>query len=173
MGLDIYFFRIKREGYEEFKEKYDKADKAFSAYFNKLYKHYGALVDDVATEKEKAKLNELRNSIPNKGEFEEDAGYFRKVNFLIPFFDYEEDCSEQDISVAQLKELVRRCKIVLEERNEETSKEELPTTSGFFFGSTDYGEDYYDDVAEVKEWAEELIATTNEDTHRLVMYCWW
>jgi hypothetical protein len=35
---------------------------------------------------------------------------------------------------------------VLEKRDEEFSKANLPTTSGFFFGSTEYDEYYYSDV---------------------------
>lgn len=75
---------------------------------------------------------------------EEDA-YFRKVNFIYKFFEnvIQEDqtciVTKQDIG-----DLIDYCELVLDHRGDENyAKAHLPTTSGFFFGSTEYNEDYY------------------------------
>lgn len=43
--------------------------------------------------------------------------------------------------------------------NPEVAEELLPTTSGFFFGSTDYDEYYFRDVEETKDKLEEILDT--------------
>ena len=48
----------------------------------------------------------------------------------------------------------------------------LPTESGFFFGNTDYVEMYYNDVREVREWAEDTLADVSDD-EEILMYAWW
>lgn len=95
------------------------------------------------------------------------------MNFIIPFFGYQENCSEQEITVGELKELVRRCNIVLEDKREDVAIEELPTTCGFFFGSTDYDDYYYENVEAVRDWANGVIDSTDETEYKLLLVCWW
>ena len=86
-------------------------------------------------------------------------GYFRKVNFLVGFFeskgfDVEHQtpfCFDREVA----KELLDLCNQVLKDHNK--AEELLPTMSGFFFGSTDYNEYYFEDVEEVKNWIEETL----------------
>lgn len=63
-----------------------------------------------------------------------EIGYFRKVNFLIPFFESQLGCDKEDA-----EELLRRCSAVLDDHSR--AKELLPTQEGFFFGNTDYVKD--------------------------------
>ena len=49
------------------------------------------------------------------------------------------------------------------------AKELLPTTSGFFFGGTDYDEWYYKDVENTINIIEDVIRTTDFE-HEIVMY---
>lgn len=44
----------------------------------------------------------------------EDMGYFRKVNCLLPFFGYEDDCSIHPIEKHQIEQLVSTAKKLLE-----------------------------------------------------------
>ena len=44
----------------------------------------------------------------------EDMGYFRKVNCLLPFFGYEDDCSIHPIEKCQIEDLVDTAKKLLE-----------------------------------------------------------
>ena len=204
----------------------------------------------------------------NMGKFEmKEVAYFRKVNFLLPFFDYEENCSDLEISKCQVEDLIARCNLILElnkafdadkaikeldnigginttnlledmelefqkhigmkvcrnrnvygygsteseynkimseiekdffgfvEKNtdiclddyrgksyyielDEFTKQNLlgnilPTTSGFFFGSTDYDEWYFKDVEDVRNKFSKLLDEMDWSNETLYMHCWW
>lgn len=84
---------------------------------------------------------------------------FRKVNFLIPFFEslgYNVDnCIPIEIVKEDVMELIDRCNKVLE--NPELGPELLPTTAGFFFGNTEYDENYLYNVDNVLHSMEEML----------------
>lgn len=111
------------------------------------------------------------------------VAYFRKVNFLIPFFDYEEDCSYVEIDKEQVEKLVKTCDLVLKCKPQKgknltkKAKDEvhtlLPTTDGFFFGNTDYNDWYFEDVKNVKDTFSELLKTFNWEENALFMLCSW
>lgn len=91
---------------------------------------------------------------------ESQLGYFRKVNFLVAYFaDLGFDVENQTpltITKADAEILLDRCKQVLSDNSK--AEELLPTMSGFFFGSTEYDEYYFEDVEEVANFVEnELI----------------
>lgn len=46
----------------------------------------------------------------------------------------------------------------------------LPTSGGFFFGSTDYDEYYYDDLVETKKIVEGVLKEIKENSGRFVAY---
>lgn len=91
-------------------------------------------------------------------------GYFRKVNFLVKYFENKgfdvENQTPLDISKEEIEELIDRCEKVLQ--NNDLAKELLPTMSGFFFGSTDYDEYYFDSVKEVLEYCKTLLPMFDE-----------
>lgn len=204
----------------------------------------------------------------NMGKFEmKEVAYFRKVNFLLPFFDYEENCSDLEISKCQVEDLVARCNLILElnktfdvdkaikeldnisdvnttdlledmelefqkhigmkvcrnrnvygygsteseynkimseiekdffgfvENNTDSCLDDyrgksyyieldeftkqnllgniLPTTSGFFFGSTEYDEWYFKDVEDVRNKFSKLLDEIDWSNETLYMHCWW
>lgn len=81
----------------------------------------------------------------------EEVAYWRKANHIHKWFvdnvqNGVDDCGHYYVDKEQLSELIALCESVLEKRDEEFSKANLPTTSGFFFGSTEYDEYYYSDV---------------------------
>ena len=75
-------------------------------------------------------------------------GSWRKANAIHNWFDRTFGGIESDVEyfVKQhhLVELQNLCEQVLE--NEKMAKELLPTTDGFFFGSTEYDEYYFENL---------------------------
>lgn len=78
--------------------------------------------------------------------------YYRKVNFLVKFFqDREFDVENQTplrIYKGDIEELLNCCNKVLNDHSK--APELLPTMDGFFFGSTDYNEYYFNSVERVR-----------------------
>lgn len=102
-----------------------------------------------------------------------EVAYFRKVNFLLPFFSYIDNCSYREVKRDELERLSVNCTNVLEKRNDETSMTLLPTQSGFFFGNQDYNECYYQDVEDVRNCIIDLLDNWNEHKDAIFLYCWW
>ena len=115
------------------------------------------------------------------GKFEKtEAAYFRKVNFLLPFFGYEENCSDIEIDKYQVEDLVNACHTILDtletsgkQAATEVANEMLPTEGGFFFGSTEYDEWYFKDVEYVLNKFTTILDNTDWDNETLYMHCWW
>lgn len=80
-----------------------------------------------------------------------EEAYFRKVNFLVSFFEkYDENLLESNeliVSRDMVDELISTCNKVSD--NHSLAEELLPNCEGFFFGSTDYDEWYFKDVQQV------------------------
>ncbi len=118
---------------------------------------------------------------------EEEVMYWRKANQIHNWFvknvqGGKDDCETYDVSRGDLKMLLSDCEKVLEASklikgkiqngfmNGEPVMEDgeyiedptvaqqlLPTTQGFFFGSTDYDEWYYKDVKDTRDMLVELL----------------
>ena len=78
-------------------------------------------------------------------------GYWRKFNALHNFIvekcaDGVDDCRETYIPEEIIKEIVKNCEEILENNSKEKAEELMPTKSGFFFGSLDYDEYYFQDL---------------------------
>jgi len=93
-------------------------------------------------------------------------GYWRKANqihnwFVLEAGDGEDNCQEMYVSREQLQELADLCLQVLAVRytpqGESVAKELLPPSSGFFFGSYDIDEYYYDDLEKTVEIIEHCL----------------
>ena len=92
----------------------------------------------------------------------EEVGYWRKANHIHNWFvekvqEGRDECQESYVSIEQLEELRDLCKVVVEKKDEEFSKENLPTESGFFFGSTEYDEYYYSGCEDTIKFIDEII----------------
>lgn len=120
-------------------------------------------------------------------EITEEVGYWRKANAIHYWFvnnvqDGEDNCADHYIQREQLEELLKLCKKVkavaklktgkvqngtingvpnMEDgkfiENAEEVAELLPTQSGFFFGSTDYNEYYYQDILDTIDILENIL----------------
>lgn len=88
-----------------------------------------------------------------------EIGYFRKVNFLVKFFKKKGFDVPNQIPLVikreDAEELLSKCEEVLKDHSK--GPELLPTMSGFFFGSTDYDDYYYDDVEAVRDYVKDEL----------------
>lgn len=77
------------------------------------------------------------------------VGYWRKANAIHKWFvdnvqDGKDDCGEYYVSADQLNALHDTVQEVLD--NPDRAQELLPPQDGFFFGSTDIDDSYFDDL---------------------------
>ena len=159
MGLDITFYKAKRSKDNETKERLEEIRKTLATeYIKSIDERNSKVIKEL--EEEKENINPWN-----------EVTYYRKVNFLIPFFGYEENCSNIEIDKYQVEDLIEACKEVL--ANHDKASFLLPTQAGLFFGSTDYDDWYFDNVQNVKEKFEEILADFNRDEDILIMHCWW
>ena len=95
----------------------------------------------------------------NRHKFSSEVGYFRKVNFLVKFFENKGlNVKEQKpllINKDDAEELLSKCEEVLKDHSK--GPELLPTMEGFFFGSTDYDDYYYDSVNETSKFIKNTL----------------
>lgn len=95
----------------------------------------------------------------------------KKWIFYFHFFDYTENYEDIEINKQQVEDLVDTCKQVLKEKSK--AKTLLPNTEGFFFGSTEYDEMYFDNVKLVLQRFQHLLKTFNFEKDKLIMSCSW
>ena len=106
-----------------------------------------------------------------------EIGYWRKANAIHKWFvdncnNGDEECNCKDIFVSadSLRCLLADCKEVMENRNK--AEEILPTQSGFFFGSTNYDECYFDDIEKTIEIIEEVFRKYPNDGYFFYEASW-
>ena len=153
MGLDIRFEKAKRHRVEETEERLNEIKKEFE---NPNYSV--------------KKFHSLKNEYDELNPWKEVA-YFRKVNFLLPFFEYGENCSRLEIDGYKIDELLVKCKQVLEDNS--LAETLLPTQGGFFFGNTEYNDWYFYYVKEVYDKFSEIAEDFNSDEDMLSMVFSW
>lgn len=98
-----------------------------------------------------------------------EAAYWRKANAIHSWFvdyiqDGIDDCKEYEVDRRQLKQLYDTCKEVLEDKS--LAEELLPSRSGFFFGGTEYGDWYFENLENTVKQLEPLIDTSDESPWR-------
>lgn len=85
--------------------------------------------------------------------------YYRKVNFLVKFFEEKGmnviDQQEYIIEKKDAEDLLDRCEASL--KNHSAAPKLLPTMSGFFFGTTDYDEQYFETVVNVRDFVRDTL----------------
>lgn len=80
-----------------------------------------------------------------------EVGYWRKSNHIHNWFVQNcqngvDECQETHVTSEQLRTLLSLVKKVLLLRSEEYAMEKLPPASGFFFGSTEISDWYWEDL---------------------------
>jgi hypothetical protein len=87
---------------------------------------------------------------------------FRKVNFLHRWIEqncnegHSTNCDDIPLNLEQIAGLEQACEAVL--ATPEMAPLMLPTQEGFFFGSYEYDEYYFDDVRDVLRACREILA---------------
>jgi len=99
----------------------------------------------------------MKVDLSNVTEVTERVGYWRKANQIHNWFVEQvqggvDDCKEYQVSYEQLMKLKEVCLKAIETKNYRL----LPPTAGFFFGSTDIDEYYWNDLKDTVEMLSSL-----------------
>lgn len=102
-------------------------------------------------------------------ELEKIVAYWRKANAIHKWFvdncaKGEDNCQRVPVDTSELEQLVRICKLLLEDKDPDKAKEMLPPQPGFFFGSTEVDEWYWQDLEETVKQIEAILS--HEEVHR-------
>lgn len=108
-------------------------------------------------------------------------GYWRKANainkwFVDRFGDPEDNGREYEVGIEELIELRELCREVYDKKDEKVSEELLPTGEGFFYGSTDYDNDYYEDIRytiELIDRAETIYNKSKKFKDYFIVFIYW
>lgn len=125
---------------------------------------------------DKDKPSYARDGFEVKGVTAE-VGYWRKANAIHRWFvdnvqNGVDDCGDYAVEWEDLVKLRDLCKVVLEDRS--LADKLLPAQSGFFFGSTDYNDWYFQDLEHtigiIDRIDQQLVTETTDDGTR---FSWW
>lgn len=106
-------------------------------------------------------LPSLKSTLLDPSKLSYEAAYWRKVNAIHNWFVKNlqsgvDNCESYSVSVEKLQELKNLCDTV--RKNPDRAEELLPTTSGFFFGSTEYDEYYFNQLEYTSERLDAIIS---------------
>lgn len=95
------------------------------------------------------------------------VGYWRKANAIHKWFvdnvqDGVDECQRSWVSKNQLIELKARVEQELEAKGSERAGQALPPCEGFFFGSQEIDEWYYDDMEDTLKIVDKALAMPEE-----------
>ena len=137
--------------------------------------------ENITNVKDVEDLKSLFNKIVVTVKEDFTVGYWRKANAIFTLIENTckpegiEDCEHIYISVDQIKTMLDICKQVKE--NPDTAHEKLPTQSGFFFGSTEYDEYYFETIDYTIELFEKVLTfmskNDNDNYYDIIFYAWW
>jgi hypothetical protein len=141
MGLDMYLTARKLTSNFNF-EKPEAKDS-----YNKALAATGLEAEDVAQDSPMIGLSV-------------NICYWRKANAIHKWFvqnvqDGHDECQESYVSREQLEKLLDEVTEVL--KHKDKAAELLPTTSGFFFGTTDYNDWYWEDMKKTQAALERIL----------------
>ena len=111
--------------------------------------------------------NSVDHIQPNRVSYvEEQVGYWRKANAIHKWFvdncqDGVDDCRDAYAERRDLQTLLDLCRIVIIDKSK--AEQLLPSTSGFFFGNTEYDEWYYNDIQNTIEILEKALEDEDGD----------
>jgi hypothetical protein len=126
----------------------------------------------VSEHTDKELFDELQKvDVPNKGPMEVkgiefEAMYWRKANAIHKWFVDNvqkgvDDCDSYYVEKDKLEDLIEVCRQILENRSK--AQELLPAQNGFFFGSADYDEYYFEYVQRTHDRLQEVIKAVKSD----------
>ena len=96
-----------------------------------------------------------------------EVAYWRKANAIHGWFvtnwGTEDDCTPISVPKHGLIDLRDTCAKVIEIGTKDAAEELLPPTSGFFFGSNEVGDWYWDDIKDTLIKLNQIIDESTED----------
>ena len=105
-------------------------------------------------------------------------GYWRKFNALHNYlFEHfgpdggEDNCTALQLSEEDIEETLNSLKYCLE--NKDKAEDEMPTQEGFFFGSTEYDDWYFENVKEAIDIFTKVLEETDWDNETVEYYAWY
>jgi len=106
----------------------------------------------------------------------EQVGYLRKANQIHNWLvkniqDGKDECQSTIFTKDKIIQLQQTCHQVLE--NFLIAPEILPTTKGFFFGSSEYDVEYLEDVKDAYQICNQILSTTDFDNEVILYYSSW
>ena len=91
----------------------------------------------------------------------QEIAYWRKANAIHKWFvdNIQGGCDDCEVYIVSKSKLIQELYSIVKEvlNNKERAKELLPTTGGFFFGSTEYDGMYFEDLKYTKGVLEEIL----------------
>jgi len=150
MGLDMYMY------VSEYESRFDT---------NKKGNFYPKKLEDFEKD-----ISE-RNFVSKETKYQ--VGYWRKFNalhnYIVEHFaDGNDDCRPVYIGYNELELLRNVCKDVLD--NHDLASELLPTQDGFFFGSTEYDEWYFENLEYSLDLFNKLLEFCNKNPSTDIYY---
>lgn len=103
------------------------------------------------------------------------VGYWRKANAIHNWIvencaEGVDNCRDVEVSREQAKNLLNLCNKVLADHS--LAESELPTVKGFFFGSQEYDEWYFEDIEYTKHILEKVLSFLCQERHDYsIIYC--
>ena len=99
-----------------------------------------------------------------------EAMYWRKANAIHRWFvenaqGGEDNCERYYVSREQLLKLRDLCANLCTQKVEALAQDSLPTTDGFFFGSTEYDEWYWNDIENTVKGIDTALETFGDGWH--------
>lgn len=197
MGLDMFLQKAKRIGNITLKQLRN-IDKYFS-YLERPEEYSGSTMEKWCgisiDEVDMSLVEDYRSEYVHRfGSWDTEKKYgwktiietvadWRKANHIHKWFvdnvqNGEDDCAIYEVTKEQLEELLDVCKEVINNsnlvngeyiENFGVAEELLPTTEGFFFGSTQYDKWYIEDIKYTIEVVENLLNTTDFE-NEIIMY---
>jgi hypothetical protein len=189
MGLDMFLYRTKKVDTLEI-EDYEKVDNAIS---NNDF-DFVSIEQIMQPDEYKPAYAEFNEVVIQRGKtftwltIFDNIGYWRKANAVHNFFVQEcqggvDECQLSMISKEDLNDLLKRCKRALKLKDiylndgilkdGEGIENFLPTTSGFFFGGTEFNEWYFEDIAETKKIITKVLKETDFDKQAIFYRASW
>lgn len=104
------------------------------------------------------------------------AFYWRKANAIHHYIirnhaNGVDECQPIELSVGDVRDLVDTCGDVLANKNKASAL--LPTADGFFFGSTEYDDWYFESIEDTYVGLGKLLDKVEEGEHYLVYQASW
>lgn len=112
-----------------------------------------------------------------EGNFYEEVGYWRKVNAIHKWFvDNVQDgiddcCYHRPVTKEDLKALADLCKVVLDDHSK--AETTLPTMCGFFFGTYDYDDIYFEKIQYTYDLCGRLLEEFDFEKYNLYYVSSW